>query len=262
LGAAQAVAGGRKSELDKTNEERLRRLMELERGGSLGNLSPTEQQAFGAERANAQQQAAAAEQQAQRLQAATGGTSGADLATLRQEKSESQFDRLAEIAQAQRVRRVQKEAAQRAEISALQAADQEGRFRRREAIFGGLGQIAGGVGQAAATGLALSQQQKMLDQQRALAQSKVDAMAGVPIRDPQSLQSLLIARGVPQDVAAQIGTIPSENITRHLANIKAGNIAGPEEELLMGLLLRRRAIEDVNTGLTSGTTLGVGGTLA
>lgn len=216
VGVAQGVAGARKTPLEKANEERLARLAELERQ-NLRGLDPAqktlrEQQLLGGARA----EAARVRRQNEARMAGSGGMSGADLSRLRQEEMRA----LGSISQAAATQigleDLQKKQEQEAEERQLEWAVQQGRDRRRQSVFGAVGQAATAAG-ALAGGVPEVQ--------------RIAGVAGAPVRDARQLQRAMSRRGVPESAQRRVFAIGPENITRVLNNLHLGRI-GPDELLL------------------------------
>jgi hypothetical protein len=145
IGAGQTLAGARKSEFDKANEQRLNKLLGLEESGRMG-LTGRERQLQ--ERSLLSPVRRAAAETRRRAEALSGGMggSGADLARLREEETRAIAaggERAAlELARAD----ARKEAAQRQEMAQRQAIQEQRRQERMASLFGGLAQGAGAVG--------------------------------------------------------------------------------------------------------------------
>jgi len=221
IGAAQAITGGRKSEFDKRNEERLDEIARLQAQGRLGLSSQEkavrEQQLVDPVR----QQAEQAQSRNEAVQAASGSLTGGDLSRLRTETQRSIGEGAQGAALAISQEDTAKKQSQLAERAQLEATQEQRRLDRRASVFGGLSQAAGAAGQIAGA---------VPEVLRAA------GLAGAPISDTLAFKTKLNDMGVPPDLQAEVLRIPPNRLTRVLNNALQGNIQGPEEVAMLKIL--------------------------
>ena len=145
LGLAQGIAGLVPTKADKRRKERIE---ELEAGTG---MSDEEQRAAGLEYTTkigrAEKQAS---QKTAGLLAATGATTGADIAAV-QAPSQERIAEMRQMAEADIAKRhAAEKAKEEAELAALYAADAERKQQGVQGMFGGLSSLAGGLGASSA----------------------------------------------------------------------------------------------------------------
>ena len=201
-GAAQAIAGSRKSKFDKRNDQELNRLLGLKERDQLG-LS-------GAERSIAERglldpvrSASAATRRQSEAALSGSGASGAELSRLRQEQTGAiaQAGERAALALDQADQR--KEAAQRQELAQREQIAESRRQERQASLFAGLGQAAGAAGQLAGG---------VPEVLRAA------GLAGAPISDTSGLQDALASAGVTGESAQLIMRMNPRQLTRAMSD--------------------------------------------
>lgn len=208
IGIAQAASRAKKTKFEKKNLEEIERLQRLQQSGGLG-LSPAEQRVREAQLISPVRAAAEAERtRSEQLLAAQGGTSGADISRLRQERTRAvgAAGQAANLALQQED--VQRRQGQIAELEQRRASASASQQARRAGVFGGLSQAAAGAGQVAG----------------ALPETfRAAGVAGAPIRDPSAFRAELQAQNISPETQAILLRIPSQNLTRTLQDSAAGS---------------------------------------
>lgn len=224
--AITAAVRARKSALEKKHEEELDKLLQKQRTTGLG-LTPQEQRLREQQLiAPVQQAAEAGRARGEAIGAATGQTSGADISRLRQEQARVIGTGAQRAQQAITTEDIASQRAGQAHIAALEAAVQEGKFRRQEAKLEAISEAG-----AAAGSIAGGSPETF----------RAAGLAGAPIRDQAALVQRLKEVGVDDEGIRIIQNIPPEQLSRVLNNVLEGNIAGPQEEALLHGLLRSQA---------------------
>jgi len=208
LGLAQGVANALPTQTDKANKKRLEELTRLKQAGQLG-LGGREEQLLSARLTQPVQQAAQqAQSRTEALQAASGGTSGADLSRLRTEQART-LSAGAQVAGAQvEAANLAAKRAQENEIEQRRAAVSQRKKDAINSIFGGATQAAGAAG-----AIAGSVPETL----------RSTGVAGAAIRDFSGLESQLRAANLPEEQVQQLLAMERSNpgsLTRIISQLQ------------------------------------------
>ncbi len=220
VGGAQALGSMFKTPQEKHNEEELRKLQQRQERGRLG-LTGRERRVAQQSLLDPVREALSGQQNRnEALAAATGQSSGAQMARLREESQRAMAGATQRAAGQVTAADLAKQQAEEQEIEARVDAIQQARTARRNQMFKGLSGVAGAVG-----GIAGAPPEAL----------RATGLFGSAIRDTDALRQKLADAGVaPEDVEAVIGLGP-RRLTTLLRNLDEGRI-GPEEAELAALL--------------------------
>ena len=241
-GAGQIGSSIVKSPYEKKNQERLDALYGKENRGKLG-LTGREQQVAQAQLLDPVRAALAAQQRQDEAQlAAAGMSSGAQLARMREQREQATGQAQVSAVRALQEADIEKQKSQRAEIAQREAAGQAARNDRTSALFSGLGQVGGAIGQIAGTVPEVF---------------RMAGVAGTPIRDPDALAQHLRLTGVPDESISLIQSIPPRELTTILDEVNRGVLSSPAHMALQRAI-QYDALYRADRALAMGQMSGVG----
>lgn len=220
-GLAQAIQGGRKTEFDKENEALLDELTGLRKQGALGLTEQERQLSTRSQLDPVRALASAAQSQQAAIQAASGNTSGASLAALREQQQRQVGGAAQQAALNVEAADLEARRAQEAEIAQRQAVAEQRRQDRVNNIFSGISQAAGAAGAVAGAIPEVG---------------RIAGIAGAPIRDTGVLEQRLSELGAGPAATQAILRIPPDRLTTVLDNIVQGNLEGDLERSLLAAL--------------------------